>query len=252
LEQNVSIEAVVFDLGGTLIEYTGPYDNWPALETPGLQAAYDFLCGQGGQLPDFAVFRDTGFAILPGKWETAVSGGPNLRLVDFLGDILHTCCGANGIQPAWLVEAAELYQTALCAQAHPLPGAQEILTYLKSAGYKLGLLSNTMFTGAAHINDLQRFALDGYFDAMLFSADAGKWKPQPTPYLHVLAELGVDPANAVFIGDAPEHDIVGAHAAGMRAVLIRANQRFHLPDWLTPDATIENLWELTAVLADWS
>ncbi|MCB8984041.1 MAG: HAD family hydrolase [Ardenticatenaceae bacterium] len=248
----MSIEAVVFDLGGTLIEYTGPYDAWPALETPGLQAAYDYLRAQGGQLPEFTVFRDTGFSILPGKWETAVSGHQNLRLIDFLDDILHTCAGANGIQPDWLAEAAELYQTALCSQAHPLPGAQEILTYLKSAGYKLGLLSNTMFTGAAHINDLQRFGLDGYFDAMLFSADAAKWKPQPTPYLHVLEDLGVQPARAIFIGDSPEHDIVGAHAAGMRAVLLRANQRFHLPDWLTPDATIENLLELTAVLDDWS
>ncbi len=248
----MTIEAVIFDLGGTLIEYTGPYDAWPALETPGLQAAYDYLEQQGGQLPEFAVFRDTGFAILPGKWETAVSGGQNLRLVDFLGDIVHTCCAANGIQPTWLVTAADLYQTALCSQAHPLTGAQETLAALKAAGYKLGLLSNTMFTGAAHINDLRRFGLDSYFDAMLFSADAGKWKPQPTPYWHVLGELGVDPANAVFIGDAPEHDIVGAHAAGMRAVLIRASQRFHLPDWLTPDATIENLLELTVVLADWS
>ncbi len=248
----MTIEAVIFDLGGTLIEYTGPYDAWPALETPGLQAAYDYLEQQGGQLPEFAVFRDTGFAILPGKWETAVSGGQNLRLVDFLSDIVHTCCAANGIQPPWLVTAADLYQTALCSQAHPLAGAQETLAALKDAGYKLGLLSNTMFTGAAHINDLRRFGLDSYFDVMLFSADAAKWKPQPTPYWHVLGELGVDPANAVFIGDAPEHDIVGAHAAGMRAVLIRASQRFHLPDWLTPDATIENLLELTAVLADWS
>ncbi|MBK8987595.1 MAG: HAD family hydrolase [Chloroflexi bacterium] len=248
----MTIKAVIFDLGGTLIEYTGPYDAWPMLETPGLQAAYDHLRQQGDQLPEFAAFRDTGFAILPGKWETAVSGGQNLRLVDFLADILHTCCGANGIQPAWLAEAAELYQTALCSQAHALPGAQDILAHLKAAGYKVGLLSNTMFSGAAHIQDLRRFGLDGYFDAMLFSADAGKWKPQPTPYWHVLGELGVDPANAVFIGDAPEHDIVGAHAAGMRAVLIRASQRFHLPAGLTPDATIQNLMELTAVLANWS
>jgi len=67
-----------------------------------------------------------------------------------------------------------------------------------------------------------------------------------------LGELGVEPADAVFIGDAPEHDIVGAHAAGMRAILIRASQRFHLPDWLKPDATIQSLMELTAVLARWS
>ncbi|MBK8934669.1 MAG: HAD-IA family hydrolase [Chloroflexi bacterium] len=120
-----------------------------------------------------------------------------------------TPAAQRDIQPTWLVTAADLYQTALCSQAHPMAGAQETLAALKAAGYKLGLLSNTMFTGAAHINDLRRFGLDSYFDALLFSADAAKWKPQPTPYWHVLGELGVDPANAVFIGDAPEHEFRG-------------------------------------------
>jgi HAD superfamily hydrolase (TIGR01509 family) len=244
----VSIDAIVFDLGGTLVEYAGPYGTWPELETPGLQAAYDHLVAQNGRLPEFARFRDAGFALLPGRWETAVAGGQNLRLLDLLGDILHTCCGQNGIQPGWLVEAAELYQAAICAQAHPLPGAAETLAQVKAAGYKIGLLSNTMFTGAAHIADLRRFGLDGYFDAMLFSADAGKWKPQPDPYWHVLEELGVAPERAIFVGDAPEHDIVGAHAAGMRAILIRSSQRFHLPPHLTPDATIHQLDELPGVL----
>ena len=247
----MKIEAVVFDLGGTLIEYAGPYAVWPDLETPGLTAAYDYFRLKGIRLPEFEQFRDAGFAILPGRWQGAVDGRHNLRLVDFLGEILQSCCGANGVQPIWLVEAGDLYQQAICTQAYLLPGTAETLAGLKAQGYKIGLLSNTMFTGAAHVDDLQRFGIDNYFDAMIFSADANKWKPQPDPYLHVLADLDIDPARAVFVGDAPEHDIMGAHAAGMTAVLIRNSDRFPLAEGIVPEAIIHQLPELPEVLARW-
>ena len=247
----MKIEAVVFDLGGTLVEYAGPYAVWPDLETPGLFAAYDYFQLKGMNLPEFEQFRDTGFAILPGRWQGAVDGRRNLRLVDFLGDILQSCCGANGVQPTWLIEAGDLYQNAICAQAHLLPSTQETLAELKAQGYKIGLLSNTMFTGAAHVNDLQRFGIDSYFDTMVYSADANKWKPQPDPYLHVLADLEIDPTNSVFIGDSPGHDIVGAHAAGMKAVLIRNSDRFPMVAGVVPDGVIHQLNELPEILAEW-
>ncbi len=245
----MTLTTVIFDLGGTLIEYAGPYTTWPDLETPGLQAAYGSLQSKGMTLPTFDVLRDAYFGLLPGRWQAAVDGQQNLRLADMLGDLLHECCGANGVQPTWLVEAAELYQNAICAQAHPLAGAKETLEAVKAQGYKLGLLSNTMFTGTAHMADLRRFGLDGYFDAMLFSADANMWKPQPDPYLHLVAELGSGVETAVFIGDSPEHDIVGAHSAGLRAILIKSSQRFYLPHTIQPDATIHQLAELPPVLA---
>ncbi|MCA9961456.1 MAG: HAD family hydrolase [Anaerolineales bacterium] len=247
----MTLTTIIFDLGGTLVEYAGPYGVWPDLETPGLQAAYQLLQEKGVRLPDFAQFRDTGFALLPGRWQGAVEGKRNLRLVDFLHEILHACCGVNGIAPAWLDAAATQYEDAICGQAHPLAGAQETLAALKAQGYRLGLLSNTMFTGAAHINDLRRFGLDGYFDAMLFSADVNKWKPQAAPYEQLVAELGGGVETAVFIGDSPEHDIIGAHNAGLRAILIRSNQRFDLPDHVQPDAIIYRLTELPDLLAQW-
>ncbi|MCA9935463.1 MAG: HAD family hydrolase [Ardenticatenaceae bacterium] len=244
----MTLTTVIFDLGGTLIEYAGPYATWPNLETPGLQAAYASLQSRGVTLPAFAALRDTYFDLLPGRWETAVTGQQNLRLADLLGELLHVCCGKNGIQPGWLVEAAELYQHAICAQAHPLDGAKETLEAVKAQGYKLGLLSNTMFTGAAHMADLRRFGLDGYFDAMLFSADVNMWKPQAAPYLQLVKELGDGVDTAVFIGDSPEHDIAGAHNAGLRAILIQSTQRFPVPDHIHPDAIIRELAELPSVL----
>jgi HAD superfamily hydrolase (TIGR01509 family) len=246
-ESILKIEAIVFDLGGTLIEYAGPYAVWPDLETPGLSAAYNYFQGKDMTLPEFERFRDTGFTILPGRWQGAVEGKRNLRLVDFLSEILKGCCGVNGVEPAWLVEAGDLYQDAICSQAHLLPGTMEGLEAVKNP-YKIGLLSNTMFTGAAHINDLRRFGIDSYFEAMLFSADANKWKPQPDPYLQVLANLGIDPANAVFVGDSPGHDIMGAHAAGMKAILIRNSDRFPMVEGVEPDGIIEQLTELPEVL----
>lgn len=245
----MTLTTIIFDLGGTLLEYAGPYASWPALETPGLQAAYASLQKKGVALPPFTDLRDTYFGLLPGRWQAAVEGRQNLRLAEVLHELLLVCCGANGIRPSWLTEAAAQYENAICAQAHPLPGAQETLATVKAKGYRLGLLSNTMFTGQAHVHDLRRFGLDGYFDAMLFSADVNMWKPQPDPYWHLLAELGSKPETAVFIGDSPEHDVVGAHNAGLRAILIRSSQRFHLPGHIQPEAIIHKLEELTAVLS---
>lgn len=243
----MKIEAVVFDLGGTLIEYAGAYAVWPDLETPGLLAAYEYFENKNIALPNFEQFRDAGFAILPGRWQGAVDGQRNLRLADFISEILQSCIGANGVQPTWLTEAGIVYQNAICAQAHLLPGTVEGLDAINGQ-YKIGLLSNTMFTGDAHINDLQRFGIDGYFEATLFSADANKWKPQPDPYLQVLSDLEIDPANAVFVGDSPGHDIMGAHAAGMKAILIRNSDRFPMVEGVVPDGVIEQLTELPDAL----
>lgn len=244
------IEAIIFDLGGTLIEYAGPYATWPALETPGFEAAYAHLSGNGITLPPFDAFRETGFVMLPGRWQAAARSERNLRLVELLGDVLaeHDITADSDA----LTQAATLYEDAICAQAHPLDGAADILAWVRGQGFKVGLLSNTMFTGRAHVRDLERFGLAGYFDAMLFSADAGKWKPTPAPFLQVVADLGVTPETAVYIGDDPRSDIAGGQSAGLRTIHIRSSQRFELPPELRPDATIHKLADLPAVLDAWN
>ena len=245
------IEAVIFDLGGTLIEYAGQYLYWPELETPGLEAAYQYLDGKGVLLPPFDEFRDSAFARLPARWQEATDGDRNLRLVDFLAELLE----ANQVVdvPAdWIDEAAQDYQATICARAEMIDGARETLAALKEQGYRIGLLSNTMFNGSIHVTDLQRFGLDPYFDAMLFSADLNMWKPNAAPYLYLLERLQVAPANAVFIGDSPNHDIVGGKGAGLHAIYFHSSDRFGEPDGVQPDATIHHLNELPHVLSVWA
>ncbi len=246
----MKIEGLIFDLGGTLIEYAGPFASWPELETPGLQAAYHSLAEKDVALPEFERFKAAGFEILPGRWQMAVNGRRNLRLTDFLSEVL-VDCGVQGVQKPWLEEAAVLYEKAVCSQAFALQDAQQTLQAIKDEGYKLGLLSNTMFSGEAHIADLERFSLD-YFDAMLFSADAGQWKPSPDPYHALLDQLEIKPQHGVFIGDDPANDMVGAQATGLRTILIRSSQRFPHPADVRPDAIIHQLNELLPILDEWS
>ncbi len=241
------MDTVIFDLGGTLIEYAGEYAVWPDLETPGFTAVYRYLNQNGLHLPEFEQFKQTGFALLPARWQAAMRGEQNLRLVDLLAAVLAEL-GITGVPESQLSAAGKLYESAICSQAEPMPRARETLAEVKAAGYKIGLLSNTMFTGAAHVADLERFGLADYFDAMLFSADAGKWKPNAAPFLQVMAELGVGGETAVYIGDDPAGDIVGGQRAGMKTIHFQSSQRFQMPEDAQPDAHIRHLSELLPTL----
>lgn len=242
------IEAVVFDLGGTLIEYAGEYAKWPDLEIPGMTAAHTTLFEQDIDVPELERFQEIGFELLPKRWRRAMLGEANLKLDSLLGEILETA-GLPRPSTETLHAAARKYEAALCRGAVPLPGGPQVLAQLKAEGYRLGLISNTMFAGESHINDLERFGLAGYFETMLFSADAGKWKPTTAPFHHVLEELSVDPANAVYVGDDPAADVVGGRASGMKTIYFPSSQRFPSSNGVQPDATINHLKELPHVLA---
>ncbi len=247
---NRTIEAVVFDLGGTLIEYAGAYNSWPELETPGFSAVFTYLQSQNGTGLEFARFRDTGFAILPGRWRAATAGQQNLRLAEFLGEVL-LACGVVPPSAEWLQTAGERYQQAVQTHAALIPHAQEVLAQVKTRGYKVGLISNTMFTGAAHQWDLSRFGLASYFDAMLFSADENRWKPNPDTFWHLLEQLGVGAESAVFVGDDPANDVVGGQRAGMKTIHFESSQRFSTPPGVIPHAKIHRLTQLIPLLSTW-
>ena len=244
------INTVIFDLGGTLIEYAGDYESWPELETPGFTAAYAHLTKNNISLPTFDQFRNCGFALLPGRWQQAVKQERNLTVADLLAEVLATL-EVEPIENGLLEEAAKLYQQAICQQAWAVPDAAATLQQVKEAGYQIGLLSNTMFSGKMHKADLTRFGLLDYFDHFLFSGDVGKWKPNADPFWQLMDEMGVGGNTAVYVGDDPASDVVGGRAAGMKTVYVKSTQRFHKPNGVEPDAEINQLGELIQILQKW-
>jgi putative hydrolase of the HAD superfamily len=67
---------------------------------------------------------------------------------------------------------------------------------------------------------LASLGLDRYLDFVLASGAAGLAKPDPAFFRLAAARAGVDPADAVMVGDSYRADVLGARAAGMDGVLL--------------------------------
>jgi putative hydrolase of the HAD superfamily len=119
----------------------------------------------------------------------------------------------------------------------------DTLRVLKERGLKLGVVSNTYQRGAVLEAQLTEAGASPYIDVAVFSSEIGLRKPHPSLFEMPLAELGVAPEEAVFVGDSPEADIRGAQAVGMRAVLTH-QYRQESVEGVTPDCIIWRLPEL--------
>lgn len=101
-----------------------------------------------------------------------------------------------------------------------LPGAAEGVRALAQA-FDLAIVSDTGFaSGQAQNLVLERDGLHDYFAVKVYSMDVGHAKPRPEPFLTALAALGLDPADALHIGDNERTDVGGALAVGMRAIRV--------------------------------
>ena len=76
---------------------------------------------------------------------------------------------------------------------------------------------------ARHI--LQRDGATGYFERIVISDEHGWRKPHPRIFTDTLATLGVDPQDALFVGDSPDDDIRGASGVGMDVAWVNAQGR---------------------------
>ena len=147
-----------------------------------------------------------------------------------------------------LREVAELDHDVLAKSVRIEADTLETLEKLRADGLRIGMVSNVSQLPELLWRDLETFGLKRLVDAVAFSSEIGVRKPRPQIFLHVLTELDVSPANAVFVGDRLVDDIAGAHAVGMRAVLTRQYRKEEADD-ITPDAIIERISELPAALA---
>ena len=91
------------------------------------------------------------------------------------------------------------------------PGTIEVLADLKTGGTRLALLSNA---GPDFGSYFRHGPLGSFFAACYVSGELGLLKPHPQIYRHVLDDLGISAAQAVFI-DNRQANVRGAGALGI-------------------------------------
>ncbi|HLE44670.1 MAG TPA: HAD family hydrolase [Methylomirabilota bacterium] len=147
-------------------------------------------------------------------------------------------------------ELVEAYaRPALLAPPAAAPGAAAALEALARAGYRLCLVSNTMRTPGATLREvLRHHGLIGFFAHLTFSDECGVRKPEPEIFHRTLRAVGVEPSDAVHVGDDPVLDVEGARAAGMKAIQVTTGR----PPWFgrqKPHAAIPGLAALPDAVA---
>ena len=114
--------------------------------------------------------------------------------------------------------AVKIGHAVLSGISEPVAGSVETIKRL-SKEYKLGVISDTGVSPSYVLKELLRHAgIIEYFNALVFSDEFGKSKPDRSVFMHALQLLDVEPEAAVHVGDLKRTDMEGAAGAGMYSV----------------------------------
>ena len=247
-EGHKPVEAIIFDLDDTLIDWSGFSIGWEEMSRSHLRVVYDYLAGRGHPLCDRETFLNHYRRRVEEVWDTARQdwSAPSLA------DALRFACADAGV-PADELDLEELMEIYGSAWG-PVPGVElyedtiEVLETLRSRGYRLGLITNSFFPMWMRDVELRHYELIDYFDARIASGDTDYMKPHPGIYDIMLRLLDISAGAALFVGDRPDHDIAGANESGLISVLIDPPHLNRPLNGVRPDYTITRLRELLSVL----
>ncbi|MDN5852719.1 MAG: phosphoglycolate phosphatase, partial [Actinomycetia bacterium] len=111
----------------------------------------------------------------------------------------------------------EHYEAHIADLSRPYPDVVESLRALKQRGARLAVVTNKR-TGLS-VPLLQALDLAHLFHAVICGDTTARPKPAADPALHACAALGVDVADALFVGDS-DSDVACARAAGCPVVVV--------------------------------
>lgn len=111
----------------------------------------------------------------------------------------------------------ELYTACATDNTHLVPHAREVLTHFYHAGLRQALCTNKPLGVSQLI--LDALDISGFFGSVVGGDSTEYKKPHPLPLQTCLRELGVEPHEALMVGDSGA-DVGAAQAAGVTVVLV--------------------------------
>ncbi|TCO51230.1 putative hydrolase of the HAD superfamily [Kribbella antiqua] len=232
---NTKIEAVLFDWGGTLA-------TWHDIDL-------------------YAVWRSVAELIDDARADELAA-----RLVEAERSVWTRCRDehrSSTLEEVCLLAEVVMTPAALAEyerQWHPHtelePDALSTLRDLREGGYKVGVLSNTLWSRRRHEEIFARDGVLELLDGAVYTSEIPYTKPHPEAFLAAMRAVGVsEPGQCLFVGDRLFDDVWGAKNVGMRTAhiphsAIPRDQIGHTEG--EPDATIQRLSELPALIDTWA
>ncbi len=211
--------AVVFDLDGTLID-----------SAPDIADALNMVMAELGRVG----FTEAGVRKMVGDgW------------AGLLGRAMNGTGGPPGRGMAWVEDRFRAHYAPRSTRLSSLyPTARETVEALHGDGVALGVCTNKRQAATDIV--VEGFGLGPYMGAVV-GGDTGVSKPDPRHIGAVLEKLGIDPGDAVMVGDS-KADLDAARGLAMPCVLVRYGYTAVPVEELGGDRLIDRMAELHDVL----
>lgn len=233
------IEAIMFDMGGTL------RNSMKKNESSKLESVRKIIALLGADVP-LIEFHD-----LLSERMRDYSRWARETLVDVCECELWT----KWMLPDWpaenigeiAVQLNEIWREAT-ADRIIFPETKEVVLELFRSGYRLGLVSNTV-SSVETPRILKELELTGCFETVILSCVVGIRKPNPAILLEATRRMKIDPLKCAYVGNLLHRDVQVAKKAGFRKVVIRRDSenfeahQAEYPEFI-PDYYIDNLYGL--------
>lgn len=234
----MTVEAVIFDWGGTLtpwhdIDLVRQWSAYALAYDPADTSLTERLAHA-----EMALWRDQ-------QSSRGENGTGTL-------DHVFAACGID-VTASRHGEALAAYLEAWGPHTAADPDARDLLAGLRSVGLRIGVLSNTLWPRWHHEAVFSRDGLLPLIDAAVYSSELPVAKPHRDAFRAAIVAVGSTPQRCVFVGDRPWDDIHGAQQVGMRAILVphsRLGDQAVEVD-VTPDAIVQRLGDVMGIVVSW-
>jgi putative hydrolase of the HAD superfamily len=204
MDELAGIEAVTFDVGGTLI------NPWPSVGDVYVEVAAEFGVTASPEFINWN-FKDAwksrhNFDYTQESWFDIVRQSFGMYGAELPEEFFPAVYERFAQPDVWIVYG-DVVRT---------------LEDLAASELKLGIISNW---DDRLIPLLERLGLKKYFDTIIVSCNVGFTKPSPVIFEQAVRWLKVRPENLLHVGDSPKEDIEGAKAAGFHTRQIARGRR---------------------------
>ena len=220
-----SISAVLFDLDNTLVSLsealTRLYEHWyltrPARHRPEDRVIF---------IKRMNDFDALGYGTIPDIYQ-------------------HMLCMWPGSFPS-VEEAVRAHSTLMPQLVRLETKTEKMLRRFCSVGIPVGVVTNG--ESMLQWGKLRSTGIADLVNACIVSEEFGARKPDPSIFAHALELTGASPDSTLFVGDNPEHDIVGADAVGMPTAWISLGREWTIAS-VQPAHVLQHVWEVDELVS---
>lgn len=187
-----TIEGVLFDIDGTLVESNDAH----------ARAWVDAFSQFGWQMSFYQI-----------KWMIGMGGDKLLaHLVPAMSD-------EGGIGKVIASRRKKIFLDQYAPLLKPTPGSRALVQCLKDKGFKLVIATSAKSQELQTL--LKKAEVDGLFDEATTASDVNQSKPDPDVVQSALKQIGLPPEKVLMVGDTP-YDVQAAERAGVGVVAVRS------------------------------